>query len=130
MTRLILTLVSLASFSCAEDDITEQYDIYNQWRWDETTLTPHGTPYQTSQELDTTYYYNFLKTGVLQEKDVNKVIKSELKYEVVDNEIIITDSFGNEWPYWYSIEKGKLRLTNVYGFIAYTLVFKIDNKPI
>ena len=126
MTRLILTFAVLTIFSCREDDIKGQYDIYNEWRWDATILNPQTTPYKTSQELDTTYYYNFLKNGTLQIKDINKVIKSEFKFEIIENELIVTDSFDKEWTSLFLIEKNKLKLTNLDGLIAYTQIFKVD----
>jgi hypothetical protein len=125
MTRLILIFAAVTIFSCREDNIKEQYDIYSEWRWDATTLNPQTTPFKTSQELDTTYYYNFLKNGTLQIKDINKVIKSEFKFEIIGNELIVTDSFGKESASLLLIEQNKLKLTNLDGLVAYTQIFKV-----
>jgi hypothetical protein len=126
MKRLILIFAALSIFSCREDDIKAQYDIYSEWRWDATILNPQTTPYKTSQKLDTTYYYNFLKNGTLQIKDVNKVTKSEFKFEIVENELIVTDSLDKQWTSLFLIERNKLKLTNLDGLIAYTQIFKVD----
>ena len=88
-------------------------------------------PYQTSVESGTTFYYNFLKNGLLQIKDADKRVTSETEFEIAastqtNGAIMIKDSNNMELHFTFFVKNDTLRLTNVEGIIAWTQIFSLE----
>ncbi|MDQ3392904.1 MAG: hypothetical protein M3512_02130 [Bacteroidota bacterium] len=72
-------------FSCKENDVKPQVEIYNEWEWVMTTFDTRGRPI-TSQEKDSIYYYKFMQEGKFEIKDINKELKKQYSFQIVEGE--------------------------------------------
>lgn len=128
MKQLLLLFVLFLFFSCDKDDVDAPHNIYHQWRWEATrSMNPETPPIKTSEGLDTTYYYNFKKNGVVQFKDVNKKITKEDDFQINESELSLDIGDRIDLEFRYAISQDTLSLINVHGIIAYETIFKLDH---
>jgi hypothetical protein len=128
MKYFILIVFGLSIFGCEENNIQKDADLYAEWEWTATKM-PNGSIYSSAQQLDSTYYYNFKENGILEIKDVNKVIKYEKQFKIVQSGqsqgiIMYKDVNNSELHFAYSINKGELQISNIEGFIVWTNLFQ------
>lgn|SRR5258706_7439132 len=121
MRKLLHILFAITILSCKEASLKTRYDLYNEWRWEETYSNP-AVPYKTSAGLDTTFYYRFLRNGILQIKDNEKKVISERDFQISQDKLLTI----NHFRYIYSIDSNKLKIQNVDGIISWTTIFKIE----
>lgn len=126
-----IVLILIAFFACKKDEVIRPNNIYNEWKWEATVSGSSQIPYQTSVESGTTFYYNFLKNGLLQIKDAEKRITSETEFEIAastqtNGTIMIKGSNNMERHCTFFVKSDTLRLTNVEGIIAWTTIFSLE----
>lgn len=115
-------------FACQEDELRNRSDIYGEWRWELTTFDTRGEPL-TSQELGTTYYYEFHENGLLELKDINKEVKQQLTIQIIKDEpfnIVILPELNATWG--YSIRNDTLRIWDAYSIFPRTTIFKAGSR--
>ena len=113
-------LFAFMLLACREDDVKTQYDIYNEWSWVETDFASK-VPYKTAAALDTTFYYNFQKNGILQIKDNNQNITDNKQFKITNDKLITINNARCS----YSIDNDRLAIANIDGIIVWITVFKI-----
>jgi len=128
MKYFILTVFVLSISGCEEKSIYTQNDLYAEWEWKATKML-NGTVYSSAQQLDSTYYYNFKQNGVLEIKDINKVVKYEKQFKIIQGgqshgTIMYNDVNNSELHFSFSIDKGELEISNMEGFIVWINLFK------
>jgi hypothetical protein len=105
-----------------------QSDLYAEWEWKATEML-NGDVYSSAQELDSTYYYNFKENGILEIKDINKVVKYEKQFKIVQDgqshgTIVYNNGNNSELHFSYSIAKGELEISNMEGIIVWINLFQ------
>ncbi|MBI3220728.1 MAG: hypothetical protein HYZ44_14535 [Bacteroidetes bacterium] len=128
MKKTILILFVLWTFGCEEKNTQDQNDLYAEWQWVATKML-NGDIYESAKQLDSTYYYNFTKKGILEIKDINKVVKYERQFKIVRGgqsygTIMYDDINNSQLHFSYSIDKGELNISNQEGFIVWVNQFK------
>jgi hypothetical protein len=129
MKKFILTAFVLSIFGCEEKNIRNQNDLYAEWEWKATEML-NGDVYSSAQELDSTYYYNFKENGILEIKDINKVIKYEKQFKIIQGGqshgtiVLYNDGNNSELHFSYSIDKGELEISNMEGIIVWINLFQ------
>ena len=118
--RKLYILFVFTLLACTKDDLKTQYDIYNEWSWVETDFATK-VPYKTSASLDTTFYCNFQKNGILVIKDNKKKVTDTRQFKITQDKLITI----NNTRYSYSIDNDRLTIENIDGFILWITVFKI-----
>src|SRR6267154_3462488 len=111
MSKIYILLV-FALFACREDDLKTPYDLYNEWRWVETDFGSR-VPYKTSDEVDTTFYFNFQKNGILQVKDNEKNVINNTQFKIGPDKVITISNTRSS----YSIDNDTLTIKNIDGVI-------------
>jgi hypothetical protein len=128
MKTFILAVFALSIFGCEENNIQYQNDLYAEWEWKATKML-NGNVYSSAQQLDSTYYYNFKENGILEIKDINKVVKYEKPFKIVQGgqfhgTIAYNDVNNTELHFSYSIANRELEISNMEGIIVWIDVFK------
>lgn len=128
MKKIILTVFILSIFGCEEKNIQNQNELYGEWEWEATKML-NGDVYSSAQQLDSTYYYNFKENGILEIKDINKVVKYEKQFKIIQDgqsrgTITYTDVNYSELHFSYSIDNGELEISNLEGIIVYINLFQ------
>lgn len=121
ITRLIFIVFVLAISSCHYDNFYAPNNLFAEWRW-ESTWT------QTAEKLGSTYYWKFQNNGVLQIKDTNREIKSQVGFKIISikqfsGSFIMTRPNLDDSHYGYCIKGDTLHLLNSDGVIATPSVF-------
>ena len=126
MKKLLFLLSISTMISCSEKEIPDQFDIYNEWRWELTTFDTRGKPI-TAEETDSTYFYNFQKIGVLERKNINKEIVDSNDFEIIiDDEFnrIIVPDLDIIWG--YKISNDTLKIWEPSSIYPKVVIFKAD----
>lgn len=126
MKTWIFILAVLAMSSCEEKGVRKHNDIYKEWEW-KATLFLNGDIYRSASALDSTYYYDFKEDGILEIKDINKTIKYEEEFEIIESEQnrgTITYVNNSKLHCRYSIENNELKISNVEGFFVWINVYR------
>ena len=126
MKKIFLALLTLAVFSCKEEEINPQQAIYKEWKWALTTFDTRGEPL-TAQEQDTTWYFRFQQNGILELRDFNRELKEQRKFEIKEGDgffrMELTDS-GITWG--YSVKNDTLRIWDPFSIWPQTDIFIAD----
>lgn len=126
---VLLVMVLLVSLSCRNEDVNPDLDVYNEWEWKVMTFDTRGNPI-SSFDLDSTYYYNFRKDGILEMKDVNKVTRVQYAFTILDinqpmKKILVEDT-GVLWG--YTIRKDSLFIWDAVSIFPRTTIFKAARR--
>lgn len=126
MKKLLSLLLIATMISCSENEITKQFDIYNEWKWELTTFDTRGEPI-TAEEMDTTYFYAFQKNGVFERKNINKEVVDLYDFEIVMddkfNRIIVPDL---EIIWGYKISNDTLTIWEPLSIYPRVVIFKAE----
>jgi hypothetical protein len=124
MRCLSIIILLMLAFSCKENEVNPTVDIYNEWEWVMTTYDTRGRPI-TSQETDTTYYYRFTQDGKIEIRDINKELKQQYNFKIIEDESfnsIVIEGLDETWG--YSIVRDSLKIWEPLSIFPRTKHFK------
>ena len=124
MRYLSIIMLLLLTFSCKEDEVSPTANIYNEWEWVMTTFDTRDRPIK-SQETDTTYYYKFTQDGQIEVRDINKELKQQYSFKIIEDESfnsLVIEELDQTWG--YSIVRDSLKIWEPLSTFPTTIYFK------
>ena len=119
-------IVVLTVLSCQHKNVSPTPDIYREWRWISTTLDTRGEPI-TAEKLDTAYFYSFQGNGILEQRDANKDVREQLKFEIVQGRpfnTIVIEELKATWG--YAIYGDTLKIWDAASIFPRTNIFRVE----